>query len=439
MTETVQSTPRSAESTIAGAIADIADKLPSPGKLAQQRSDALAAFRDHGLPYSSNEDWRYTDISSLDTAGLSFELPENDAEPTIDFLPLDTDRIVFVNGHVVDSLTSVQEAHASGVSILGTDWSTLADGFPLNSDILEHPLGQLNTATAQHGVFIQTAPDQDRSRTINIVLMHSGNAALALQPRIVLDLGERSTTRVVIHSVSDATAAGWSNAVIEIRQAAGSNLELLHLQEHDLSQTHTLLLSDTLDRDANATIACFDLGAKLARNDIAIKLNGPGSNVQAFGAFLPTQSQHIDTHVSVDHAAAHTNSSAVFRGIAGKASRGVFNGKVIVRPDAQKIAAEQRSDNLLLAADAEIDTKPELEIYADDVKCSHGATVGELDEQHLFYLQSRGIDAAAARALLTYAFAQAIVEHIGDAALRDALGARIAARLPAHERWERLA
>jgi Fe-S cluster assembly protein SufD len=124
--------------------------------------------------------------------------------------------------------------------------------------------------------------------------------------------------------------------------------------------------------------------------------------------------------------------------MAGEKCRGVFNGKVIVRPNAQRIASHQRSDNLLLAKTAEIDTKPELEIYADDVKCSHGATVGELDEQHLFYLRSRGIDDRAARALLTYAFAQTIVEHIADEQLRDVFGSRIARSLPEHERWERL-
>jgi Fe-S cluster assembly protein SufD len=423
---------------ITESIAELSATLPGPGKLSEQRALALAAFRAHGLPSVSSEDWRYTDISSLDNAALGFVPPRNSIEPRIDLLPIDADRVVFVNGQLCDSLTRIESSGMQWISVLGADWSPLASGFPLNSDVLEHPLGQLNTATAQHGVLIRTQPRTERPRTVNIVLMHSGNAALALQPRIVLDLAERSSLSVVLHCVSDSAAAGWMNSVIEIRQAPESRLELVQLQEHGDLQTHTLLVSGALDRSAFASIACFDLGAKLARNDIDIRLNGPGSEAEIFGVFLPMQSQHIDTHVCVDHAAAHTTSTAEFRGIAGPASRGVFNGKVIVRPDAQKISAEQRSDNLLLCADAEIDTKPELEIYADDVKCSHGATVGNLDEQHLFYLRSRGIDDTAARALLTYAFAQSVVEKLSNESLRDVVAARIAQRLPEHEHWERL-
>lgn len=424
--------------SIAESIAALSAKLPGPGKIAQQRSAALAAFRSDGLPKQGQEAWRYTDISELDSANFTFEPQPPGSGKGIDMLDIDADRIVFVNGSVAESISQLEAAAQYGASILGADWASLSDGFPLHGSVIGHPLGQLNTAGAQHGVLLRMPRNTQQAKPLNIVMVHSGSAPLALQPRIVLDLGEQSFARVVLHFLSDESAAGWMNTVIEIRQARGSRLELLQVQEHGAAQTHTSLISADIENDATAEIGCFELGARLARNDIDIRLSGKGSDAKVFGTFLPINAQHIDTQICVDHLAAHTDSTALFRGIAGAGSRGVLNSKVIVRPDAQKISAEQRSDNLLIADDAEIDTKPELEIYADDVKCSHGATVGELDEQHLFYLQSRGIDAAAARALLTNAFAQTIVENIKDTAIATVIADRIAHRLPEHERWELL-
>jgi Fe-S cluster assembly protein SufD len=195
-------------SVITESIADLSAALPGSGKLSEQRSAALAAFRQHGLPDTSNEDWRYTDISSLDQARLAFRAPAQSAEARIDLLPVDGDRIVFVNGQLDATLTQIEAPKAAGISVLAADWSALHDGFPQNDDILAHPLGQLNTATAQHGVLIRTPVGHDNTRTINIVLVNSAQSALALQPRIVLDLAERSSARVVLHFASDAQVEG---------------------------------------------------------------------------------------------------------------------------------------------------------------------------------------------------------------------------------------
>ena len=419
-------------------IAEVAARLPCPGQLSDQRSAAASAFLRDGLPEKSAENWRYTDISGLADAGLQFTVAPTQTAATLAALPLEGDRIVFVNGVLEEAQTRIAAESAPQLSVLGADWSALQAGFPRFAEVLEHPLGQLNTATAQHGAVLRTSPGTAYPNTLNIVLAHWGDAPLALQPRIVLDLAENSSARVVLHYLSDGGGAAWTNAVVEISQARGSSLDLLQLQEHGPAHTQTVLISAALARDASVSIASFDLGASLARNDIDVRLGGPGSSAQVFGAFLPIDSQHIDSHIRIDHAAPDTQSGTRFRGIAGARSRGIFNGKVIVRPGSQRISAEQRSDNLLLAPDAEIDTKPELEIYADDVKCSHGATVGELDEEHLFYLRSRGVDADAARALLTFAFIQTIVEEIADPELRRHIGSRVAARLPEHERWESL-
>jgi Fe-S cluster assembly protein SufD len=176
-----------------------------------------------------------------------------------------------------------------------------------------------------------------------------------------------------------------------------------------------------LQQDSRYASHDIALGASLARVNLSTILQGPGAHVALNGLIAPLGTQHLDAHTSIDHAAPHTTSDENYRGIAGERGRGVFNGKVIVRPDAQKTDARQSSRNLLLTAGAEIDTKPELEIYADDVKCSHGATTGQLDATALFYLRSRGLDEAAARALLIRAFAETIVTSIGPPSVRDHL------------------
>jgi Fe-S cluster assembly protein SufD len=180
----------------------------------------------------------------------------------------------------------------------------------------------------------------------------------------------------------------------------------------------------------NSRYASHDiaLGASLARVNLSTTLQGPGAHVALNGLIAPLGTQHLDAHTSIDHAAPHSTSDENYRGIAGERGRGVFNGKVIVRPDAQKTDARQSSRNLLLTAGAEIDTKPELEIYADDVKCSHGATTGQLDTAALFYLRSRGLDEATARALLIRAFAESIVTSIGPPAVRNHLEQLLDAR-----------
>ena len=194
---------------------------------------------------------------------------------------------------------------------------------------------------------------------------------------------------------------------------------------------HTSLLSAELATSAELAAGYFDLGGRLVRNDIAIALRGAGARADLFGLLLAGKGQHVDDHTLIRHAAGATVSSESFRGIIGERGRGVFNGKVVVEPGCQRIDARQSNDNLLLGEHAEIDTKPELEIYANDVKCSHGSTVGELDLEQLFYLRARGLSDADARSLLTTAFAATIVEQIADADLRDRTLAHVTARLKA--------
>jgi Fe-S cluster assembly protein SufD len=264
---------------------------------------------------------------------------------------------------------------------------------------------------------------------IRLVLVASGTPKVVAQPRIVVELGRGAELTLVQHIVDAADTDGWLNVVTEIALGEDSRLEFYRLEEHGLRHAHTSLLAVDLAARASASLGFFDLGGRLVRNDIDVKLREPGAALDLYGLLLAGEGQHVDDHTRIDHIAPDTRSSEAFRGVIGKRGRGVFNGKVVVHRGARGIDARQTSDNLLLSDQAEIDAKPELEIYSDDVKCSHGSTVGELDAEHLFYLRSRGIDEAAAREILTTAFAATVLERIAAKDVRASVADKVGARL----------
>jgi Fe-S cluster assembly protein SufD len=255
---------------------------------------------------------------------------------------------------------------------------------------------------------------------------------MAAQPRIVIEAEPGAEATFVQHFVDcGAESRGWTNSVTQLKQSAGSRVRFYRLQRHAAGAAHTSLLSAELARGAQLAAGYFDLGGRLVRNDVAVALREPGARAELFGVFLAGAGQHVDDHTVIRHAAGETVSVENFRGIIGDRGRGVFNGKVVVEKDCQRIDAQQRNDNLLLGERAEIDTRPTLEIYANDVKCSHGSTVGELDAEQLFYLRARGLDLASARQVLTTAFATTVVELVADADLRAQMLAHVTTRLGA--------
>jgi Fe-S cluster assembly protein SufD len=287
----------------------------------------------------------------------------------------------------------------------------------------------LNTAFVRQGALIEIAAATHVTAPLHLLFVGSGRGAP--QPRVVIKLAANASAVVVQHFVdTERAVSGWLNLVTDAVLAADSRLTFYRLQAHGAGQFHTSLLRARLGRDARLTAGQVDHGGKLVRSDIDVTLAESGAHAELFGVVLAGGEQHIDNHVRVDHIAPRTTSVETFRAIAGDRAHAVFSGKVVVRPNAQQIDARKNSDNLLLSNKAEIDTKPELEIYADDVKCSHGATVGELDEDHLFYLRARGIGAEEARSLLTFAFAQTILERIDLPELRERAGRAISRQLP---------
>ncbi len=411
-------------------------ELPGPAPTRAARQAALAELLAAGWPTRRREPWRYTDLEPLSTAQLDLTpTPAGGAARDAVSRLLDAPQfgararqIVLLDGQWLPN----PAATLAPLEVSDTEsrWSEFEARFARTVAAASYPLAALNTAFLQRGLWLRLPARAAIPAPIHIVVASSARAGVATQPRIVIEAGEGAEATIVQHFVDcDEASAGWVNAVTQLDLAAGSRVELYRFQQHNEQRTHTSLLAAELAPGAELTAAYFDLGGKLVRNDIAVRLGGRGARTELIGLFLAGNAQHVDDHTTIQHAAGETVSREEFRGIIGERGRGVFNGKVVVEAGCQRIDAEQRNDNLLLGEHAEIDTKPELEIYANDVKCSHGATVGELDAEQLFYLRARGLDTPTARRLLTTAFAAVILERVHDEAVRAEATERVTARL----------
>ena len=395
--------------------------LPGGPEAASLRRAALDRFDALGLPSRRVESWHYTDLTPL--AGKDFDYvatpPGNDrldaVRACLEPLGLGAGpALIFVDGVHAPSLAgtdgsagvSVEHGAAAGPALLETSGDDPA-------------LVALNAAFLPGATVLRL--DGRIGQPLELVFVGTGRRRAA-QGRLRIELAAGAEATVVAQFLdldadgTDATdgtdGESWLNLVIEIEQAESSRLTLHRLQTHGPARYHTALVRARLAREASLTAGAVELGGQLVRNEYQIALHGERADARVYGLALAGDRQHCDTRIVVDHRAAYTTSFQEYRAIAADRSRSVFNGKVIVREDAQHIEARQRNDNLLLSARAEIDTKPELEIYADQVICSHGATVGELGEDALFYLRARGIDENTARGILTAAFAERILQRI---------------------------
>jgi Fe-S cluster assembly protein SufD len=384
-------------------------ELPGGPKTQAQRREALERFGALGLPGRRIEAWHYTDLSSFADKAFDFIAPPPD-EPALDGAarllashpPIGAGtRIVFVDGHRIDSLGEAKSDPAVEILPLTPESVRPAD---------DSALSALNAAFLREGVRLRIIGPA--TEPIELVFAGTGRG-LAPQPRLAIELAAGAEATVIISFVDvDGAGEGWLNLVTDLTLAERSVLTLYRLQTHAAAQNHTALHRARLARAARLVAGSVERGGKLVRNEFEISLEGTEAEAHVFGLALTGERQHCDTRIAIDHRAAKTTSRQDYRAIVADSSRSVFNGKVIVQPQAQHIDARQRNDNLLLSAKAEVDTKPELEIYADQVVCSHGATVGELDEDQLFYLRARGIDAESARGILTAAFAGTILGRI---------------------------
>lgn len=420
-------------------------ELPGTDAMRAARQKAMSSFNSTGYPTRKWESWRYTDLTPIATAEYNPipALPSADAtsqaRQLVDELGLadNTRSIVFIDGHRSDSFgpllatheLKILDLHETGEPVMRSSVSTTYEG---------RPLAALNTAFAVGGIYLHVAADTAIGAPLHLIFIASNQPSVAQQPRVVINLEPGAQLQVVQHFIGSASSASWTNAVTQITQGTGSTLRLYRLQDQSDTQLHTELLTGELADDSSLELGYVDLGGSLVRNDAQIDLTGPGARCNLFGLFVANEGQHIDNHIRIDHRSPRTVSQQAFKSIIGDRGRGVFNGKVIVHKNAQKIDAQQSSDNLLLSERGEIDTKPELEIYADDVKCTHGATVGQLDEEQLFYLRARGIDNKTSRGLLTFAFANEILSRLQIPELREHVTRKILSRLPGQQQWDEL-
>ena len=428
---------------LAADFARVAKSLPGARApwLARLRADALARFVEHGLPTPRDEDWKYTRVAALAKRPL---VPSPHAtDPDVDigaFTLVDAGhRLVFVDGRYAPHLSRVGSLPA------GVVLESLRSVLERSPDVLEScfapsprqtVFAALNTALMSDGVYLHLPRGAAIAEPIHLLFVATGDTVS--HPRNVIVAGDGAQATLVEHYVGLDAAASLTNAVTQAFVGADASLAHYKLQQEATRALHIAGIHATQQRSSRFASHSVSLGGALARNDITTVFDADGCEARLDGLFMAGGRQHVDHHTRIDHARPHGTSREYYKGILDDGARGVFNGKVVVHPGAQRTDAHLASHNLLLSKMAEIDTKPELTIDADDVKCAHGATVGQLDDDQLFYLRSRGLDATLARALLTYAFAHDVIERIRVASLRASVERVLFARLPEGERIREL-
>jgi Fe-S cluster assembly protein SufD len=438
---------QTAPDPVAADFTRIASALPGANVawLAKLRRQALERFVERGLPTTREEAWKYTNISAL--AKRPYTLgTKSDVTPVVDVAPftfadLGAHLVVFVDGRFSPALSRIGALQA------GCTLASVADVLAREPERLEaafatrtgHTIfSDLNAAFARDGLYLHLAAGVTLGEPVHALFVTTRDDVVA-HPRnvIVAEAGARAF--VIEHHVSAGAASYFTNAVTQIDIGTKASIGHCKLQQEGARAFHIAGVHIAQRRSSRFESQSIALGAALSRADIATAFDDEGCEASLAGLYLVGGRQHVDHHTLVDHAKPNGTSRALYKGVLDDGARGVFNGKIIVRPDAQKTDAHLANHNLLLSKSAEIDTKPELTIDADDVKCSHGATVGQLDETALFYLRSRAIDPATARALLTYAFAHDVVERVPQAPMRTALERTLLARLPQAERLRDIA
>jgi Fe-S cluster assembly protein SufD len=410
---------------------DAAASLPGADnpRLAEMRRAAAASYRQQGLPHRKIEAWHYTRLKDLEEGGfvraakhsaLEIDLPDAGLSGPVE-------RIVIVDGHFVPELSSALTV--AGVSVRSLETCLLENDQTVIDALDRHapeeglPLASLATAFLHGGVVIQVADGVKVAPVLELVSVTTSSDTPKLSfPRVLLQIGKDAAATVV--GTFSGHGAYAVNAVTDIDLGEGAVLNHYVLQEQSPEATHVYLGRCDVPASAKYEGFILQLGAKVARHEMHLRMVGKDGLAVLNGAYGVRGSGHCDTTTVIDHIAAETNTDQVFKGILDGTSRGVYQGRVHVHRDAQRINGNQLHNAMLLSRKAHANCKPELEIYADDVKCSHGATVGELDPAQIFYLRSRGVDEVTARALLVQAFLQEALDLISQDAVREAFAAR---------------
>ncbi|MGB0521813.1 MAG: Fe-S cluster assembly protein SufD [Flammeovirgaceae bacterium] len=402
----------------------------------QTRQEAFEQFKQLDYPSTKHEEWKYTNVKRILKSEFEFNqsasLSQDQLTPFL-IDGLDAQVMVFVNGQFNASLSQLETVDGLAFDNLKAAYAShqedIDQHFGKYATIGDNPFTALNTAFANDGAFIKV----NRSKVIEkpLVLLYVADAQhndIASQPRNLVLVGENAQVTLIEQFITLGEGKSFSNVVTEFVVEQSALVDHYKLQ-YDAASYHigtTQVYQKGKSHFANTTIS---LDGELIRNNLNIEMDGEYVESYMNGLYMLDGKTHVDNHTSVDHQLPNSYSNELYKGILDGNSTGVFNGKIYVREDAQKTNAFQQNNNILLSDKATIDTKPQLEIWADDVKCSHGATVGSLDEEPLFYLRSRGISEEKARSLLMFAFAGDLLDRIKVEALRTHVEAKIAKRL----------
>jgi Fe-S cluster assembly protein SufD len=417
------------------------------------RRRAIEHCAERGFPTTRDEDWRYTNLAPLAAARFRLAAPSPDGAPagTLDRLAreawcggeerpgerlptrADSPRLVFVDGRYSPKLSTARPLPGGGRV------GSLAEAMITGVEVVELHLGRLagwdgnvfaalSTAFIQDGAFVYLPADSRGEVPIELLFLAVTPGVLA-QPRTLVVAGRDSRLTVIERYVGLTGQACFTNAVTEVAAGPGAQVDHYVIQEQGTEAFHLATLHAALERDSGFATCGASFGGRLARATLTLGLAGEGARAAVNGLYVVGGRQHVDHHVTVDHAVPRGTSRQLFKGVLDGTSRAVFNGRIVVRPDAQKTDATQTNKHLLLSDGVEVDSKPQLEIFADDVRCTHGAAEGQLAPEALFYLKSRGIGAETARALLTYGFAREVLERVAVEPLRAYLDRLLRARL----------
>ena len=402
-----------------------------PSWLFPIRKAAISRFAELGFPTTHDEDWRFTNVAPI--AKLPFKPvlervgAKLDAEAIAkySFTGLKASRLVFVNGLFAKELSTILP-QPEGVKVgslaaaLQTDAALIERHLALHAQGQENAFTALNTAFFQDGAFIHVPAGKTVAEPVHLLFISTlSEAGATAHPRNLI-IAEKSARLTVIESyVSTVDAAHFTNAVDELVIGENAVVEHCKFQDESMEAFHIAAIHAHLGRNCNFIAHSIATGARLSRNNIRTSLADEGVECVLNGLYLTRDDQLADHHMIVEHAKPHCNSHEYYNGILDGRSKGVFHGRILVRPNAQKTDAKQTNKNLLLSEDATVDTKPQLEIYADDVKCTHGATVGQLNDESIFYLRARGIGLETARRMLIHAFAGEIIDRIRHVPARE--------------------
>ncbi|WP_347926687.1 Fe-S cluster assembly protein SufD [Pseudomonas helvetica] len=415
-----------------------------PAWLQALRRDAFQWVTEQGFPTAKDEAWKHTRVAPI--LEIPFQPVETIASQELSAVDIERlagnyggVRLVFVNGYFAAELSAL-EGLPRGVKVcpfaplLNADNGALENLFAHAFRSQPQAFTALNAAFAEDGALVQIPAHTTLDVPIHLVFLSPSDATPRVtHPRVLVQMGAGSRAILVQSHVSSGEEVYLSNAVSEVLLDADATLEHYTLQNESTAAFHVALLSVRQAQGSHFTAHSLALGSKLARQELRVVLEGPGAEVALNGLYLPRGQQHLDNQTTIEHRAPRCTSRERYKGVIDDHGHGIFDGRIIVRPGAMKTDASQTNKNLLLSTSAQVNSQPRLEIFADDVKCAHGAAVGQLDEQAIFYLRSRGIPLAAARSLLTFAFVSEMLKLIELEPLREHVQRLVTAQLRGRE------